>query len=208
MTRISFLDKALALQSFKDANAEMYQALAAIRDGDYKGASDFTISLSDQLFRKGTLSERQIEAWNRGNEKRKAAIAEAQNPVMIDLSKIEEMFDAVRERGYKKPTYRAEGFVLSIAPVTGANAGCLYLKAEDGGYVGKLRDGALSVSYEYRGQKATIAEKLAEIVADPLAAALRYGRRTGRCACCGRELTKHGSIDAGIGPICAEKWGF
>ena len=33
--------------------------------------------------------------------------------------------------------------------------------------------------------------------------AAAYGRKTGRCMICGRELTKQESIDAGIGPICA-----
>lgn len=33
-----------------------------------------------------------------------------------------------------------------------------------------------------------------------------YGRKTGNCYMCNRELTKQSSIDAGIGPICAEKF--
>lgn len=33
--------------------------------------------------------------------------------------------------------------------------------------------------------------------------AAAYGRRTGRCMCCGRTLTNPESIAAGIGPICA-----
>jgi hypothetical protein len=56
--------------------------------------------------------------------------------------------------------------------------------------------------------KQTPAQALTYISRDPMAAALKYGRRTGRCSCCGRELTKHSSIDAGIGPICAAKWGL
>lgn len=43
---------------------------------------------------------------------------------------------------------------------------------------------------------------------DPRAAAIAYGQRTGTCSCCGRELTRHSSIDAGIGPVCATKWGL
>lgn len=31
---------------------------------------------------------------------------------------------------------------------------------------------------------------------------------TGVCCICGRELTNHASIDAGIGPICADKYGW
>ena len=33
-------------------------------------------------------------------------------------------------------------------------------------------------------------------------------RLTGACSCCGRELTNQVSIDRGIGPICAVKFGW
>lgn len=39
--------------------------------------------------------------------------------------------------------------------------------------------------------------------ADLMVAATDYGKRTGRCGICGRELTDPASIAAGIGPICA-----
>jgi len=35
--------------------------------------------------------------------------------------------------------------------------------------------------------------------------AARYGRLYGRCMVCGRTLTDEGSIERGIGPICASK---
>ena len=49
---------------------------------------------------------------------------------------------------------------------------------------------------------------LTKIAADPAGEARLYGMRTGTCACCGRELTDPNSIEAGIGPICAENWGL
>jgi len=36
--------------------------------------------------------------------------------------------------------------------------------------------------------------------------AKRFGRESGRCMVCGRELTNPESIEAGIGPVCAGKW--
>lgn len=48
----------------------------------------------------------------------------------------------------------------------------------------------------------------AALAAAPKEAAVRWGRKTGRCSCCGRELTDATSVAMGIGPICAEKWGF
>jgi len=73
------------------------------------------------------------------------------------------------------------------------------------GYEGKILDGSFQPG---RRADAATGDKLKVIAENPLEAAIRHGQRTGRCACCGRELTKHSSIDRGIGPICAEKWGF
>lgn len=44
---------------------------------------------------------------------------------------------------------------------------------------------------------------LTKLDADPMAAALDYGRKTGSCCVCGRELTNGVSIAEGIGPICS-----
>ncbi len=49
---------------------------------------------------------------------------------------------------------------------------------------------------------------LLEAASDPLTAAIRYGRETGSCSCCGKELTNAESIRLGIGPICREKFGL
>lgn len=39
-------------------------------------------------------------------------------------------------------------------------------------------------------------------------AATAYGKATGQCSCCGRELTNEESIARAIGPICLSKWGW
>jgi hypothetical protein len=44
--------------------------------------------------------------------------------------------------------------------------------------------------------------------ADPATAAKAYGIKTGTCSCCGRTLTDPKSISAGIGPICADRFGL
>ncbi len=43
---------------------------------------------------------------------------------------------------------------------------------------------------------------LREFDADPLAAAMKYGKLSGRCCSCGRDLTDPESIERGIGPRC------
>lgn len=58
-----------------------------------------------------------------------------------------------------------------------------------------------------RGANArTIADKIMK--AGPRAAAIRYGKELGACSICNRELTNNDSIEAGIGPVCAQKAGW
>ena len=45
-----------------------------------------------------------------------------------------------------------------------------------------------------------------EFEANPLETAKKYGKLSGRCCSCGRDLTDPASIEAGIGPICAQKF--
>ena len=170
--------------------------------------SNFIWSLAQQLFEGRKLSDPQIDAWRRGQAK-KAAAAKANDAakVTVDLSALRAMFDTAAASGYKKPTYRAEGLVLKLAPMSGSNPGAIYVTAEDEDlYLGKILGMVFSPNRD--GVQKGAAATLQAIAADPLEAALRYGRRTGRCACCGRELTKHASIEIGIGPICREKWGL
>lgn len=49
---------------------------------------------------------------------------------------------------------------------------------------------------------------LNEIGVDPAEAAARYGHEIGRCGVCHRKLTNDISRERGIGPICAERWGW
>ena len=76
--------------------------------------------------------------------------------------------------------------------------------------VGKIENGTLTV-FPARCKQAnnTRPERVVELVeaieANPLEAAKAAGRASGRCSCCGRDLTDEGSIEMGIGPICLSK---
>ena len=192
---------------FSQNQPEMFAQLEAARNGGTN--SEFIASLAEQLWKKGHLSPAQIAAWHRGNDKLKAKIAERKAEtekfsVEVDLAPIRHMFETAAASGYKKPKSRAEGLVLSLAPSTGRNPGAIYVKDENDAYLGKIIETSFMPSREGKDSGSI----LMEIAKDPLQAALRYGQRTGKCACCGRELTKHTSIDLGIGPICKQKWGL
>lgn len=155
---------------------------------------------------KRAFSQPQVNAAQSMMEKTEAtraakAAQKKAEAVEIDLQPIRDMFEAAVAKGLKRPTYRAEGLVINRAPDSGANPGALYVKTVEADYLGKL------VGIEYRGNQIAV-PPLKVIAENPLEAAVRYGRATGRCACCGRELSDPKSIALGIGPICADKWGF
>jgi hypothetical protein len=196
------------IEAFRESNPDMFTELRnAYEVGHSNG---FISSLADQLFTRGSLTDNQIAAWERGKDKlrtmqQERAAAEAAAPV-VDLSPIAAMFERAAESGYKRPSYRAEGLVLSRASAHSRNPGALYVKdIETQDYLGKVVGGKFM---GVRTAPANTLTQLQGIAADPTGAAVRFGQRTGVCACCGRKLTKHTSIERGIGPICADRWGL
>jgi len=116
-----------------------------------------------------------------------------------DLTLIRQMFDAAREESRSgKLHFRAGQIQLSLAPSYGRNPGAIYVKRGDD-YLGKI------VGINYTGKPCP---ELAVIALDPYKAATQHGNLTGHCACCGLELSDPVSVERGIGPICAAKWGF
>ena len=147
--------------------------------------------------------------------RRAAERAEAETKVG-SLAPIKAMFDAAFAAGHRRPVYRAEGLVLSRAGDFSRNPGAIYVKSDDdGAYLGKVVDGVYKPVLpgrpfvaKVRESADQVAEALAVIAADPKAAAIRFGQKSGNCACCGRALTAKDSVELGIGPICASKWGL
>ena len=173
--------------------------------------NEFANSLLEQNANGKRWSENQIAAVERMMAKiaaREEARAEAARKaqVEVNLSPIKAMFESARSGGFKAPKYRAEGLILNFAPEYGKNPGAIYVKDEGGNYLGKVVNGSFAPMRTPEAEAAK--EALLRIAENPKDAAIRYGRKTGRCSCCGRELTNSESIALGIGPICASKWGL
>lgn len=66
----------------------------------------------------------------------------------------------------------------------------------------------LQVGGDYQRTSQAVGKSIIEKIekAGPKEAAVRYGRELGKCAMCGSDLTNPDSIEAGIGPICADKF--
>lgn len=171
----------------------------------------FAASLMTQLRTRGMLSEKQVAAIQgsvaRSAERKAAAVvAEQVAPVVNEVTKIKEAFARATAKGVARPKMRLGEFVFSKASMTGRNPDAIYVKTPgaDGTYLGKVFGTKLILEPAGKPREAEIIAA----IADPAAAAIAYGRRTGNCSICGRELTVGESIDRGIGPSCADKYGF
>ena len=183
---------------FNEANPGLIEALKELASWN-----SFAASLVEQFSDRGSLSDKQTGAAVAMLMKVKANKANKPEAPSVDLSNIVAIFDKAHE-AIKTPKFRFEDLVISRAPDAGANAGALYVKV-GGEYMGKVKEGKF---FGIRFTPEDTLSKLKQIAESPLSAAVAYGRRTGACACCGRELTVHASIERGIGPICAERFGL
>jgi hypothetical protein len=183
---------------FEKANPGLIDALREIASWN-----SFAASLVEWFDKRGSLSEKQIGSAIAMLMKLKANKAQKVEAPSVDLSNVVAMFSKAHE-AIKTPKFRFEDLVISRAPDHGKNAGALYVKV-NGDYAGKVKGG------KFFGLKTApdgIVSKLQQISKDPLSSAVAYGKKTGNCACCGRDLTRHDSIERGVGPICAENWGL
>lgn len=175
---------------------------------------EFAQSMLDALNKYGHLTEKQMATVQRltvQSAERQAQYqverqAKAETAPQVSVEAIEVAFKTAKGAGIKFPKLRLDGFVFSPASEKSANAGAVYIKnKEDGVYLGKVMGGKLFTS---RDCTAEAKERIVAVATDPKQAAIAYGQRFGACAVCGRELTDGDSIDRGIGPICAEKYGW
>lgn len=177
--------------------------------GERASRWDFARSLIGDLIRTGGLTDGQLaaarKAMQRDVERVAAREATATSVAGVGLTRLLEAFATAAAAGVKRPKVRVGDLVFSVANAHSRNVGCVYVKA-DGVYQGKITaEGRFYVSQEAR---AGIQPEVEAIARDPKAAAIAHGQRTGTCSVCGAELTNGESIARGIGPICAERFGW
>jgi hypothetical protein len=201
--------KARKIAAFTEANKEL---IAFLRDNT--SWNSFARSLLESLDNKGEIHPNGVAAAEKMMAKTMAtraakdalrATEEASAPT-FDLRKIHTLFETALANGKnRRALLGGDAMKITPAPAKGKNAGHLYVKV-DGTYAGKV-DPAGKFHKAWKTDISVEAD-LKKIAADPAKEARLYGLRTKRCACCGIELTDPKSIERGIGPICAEKWGL
>jgi hypothetical protein len=173
---------------------------------------EFARSMLEAVNKWGALTERQLETVQRlvaQSAERKAKWAEEraardQAAPAVSVEAIEVAFGKAKQAGIRRPKLRLDSFTFSPASADGKNAGALYVK-EGETYLGKIAGGKLFASRDCSSENQ---ERILAVAADPEQAAVAYGKRFGQCSVCARELTNEDSINRGIGPICAERFGW
>ena len=118
-------------------------------------------------------------------------------------------FQAAKNKGAKRLTLRFEG--VNIKPNRDLTA--LWVTSqtefEQGDYGSKPKYlGKVTLAGCDSRLSDTVKDTIMAAASDPLSAAIKYGKVSGECSCCGRELTDPNSIERGIGPICVTKFGW
>lgn len=185
--------------AWSNANPAEYQWLV-----DNADSFEFAASLMQSLRKWGSLTVNQHAAVQRILVKRKIQADRHASAPAVSLAPVEAAFDKAKAAGIKYPKLRLDVFTFSPAGATSKNAGAVYVKEGDT-YLGKVLNGKLFAVSACTPQQE---EAIVAVAADPMNAAIAYGKRFGKCAVCARTLTDADSIAQGIGPVCATRFGW
>jgi len=211
-------------EKFEAFRAENPEVLAWIQAESTKVKPfEFAVKMSAALADYGDLTDGQLEACKRGDERAKQwavtraeeqARRAAEAPIVdgAGVERLKESFDHAAkyaaEKGLKlkKPKIVIGGIMIHAAEAHSANPGALYVKthARPRVWLGTIKGGKF---FPTRDCSAEVQAKILAFVADPSAEAKAYGQTTGTCCVCNATLIskwKH----LGIGPICAQKFGW
>lgn len=169
----------------------------------------FGIAMANRLRDYGELTEPMEQAIQRmlDQDLTRAQTREANAPNVqgAGFDKMVTAFTKAASTGLKRPTLKCGDLVFSLASQTSKNPGYIYVKI-GGNYQGKISPvGKYMASF---GTLPEVTAKVEEVAKDPYSAAIQHGRLTGCCAICSRQLTDPESVSRGVGPICAERFGW
>lgn len=188
----------------------------------------FAVSMVEAIVKFGSLTDNQLAACERLVAKAAARTAEraaqqaarAADAPAVDVARIEQAFATAiakaRRPGQQgvmvKPlrlTSSAATGALSVKVRPGSEGsqweGMLFVKTLDDRKLGHVKGGRFHARRECTPAEAAA---VVEVCGDPQAAVLAYAKAFSSCGICGRGLLNDVSIARGIGPICAEKFGF
>ncbi len=153
----------------------------------------FATSLYQQAVNRGSLSPRQMEVVRENIARAGQGGGQARGG--LDVSKL---FTVLQKHSK---------FYAGRLVITRKNGDTLCWVLWDDLCVGKLEDGKAVLFAKRAGDSLPeIRSLLEEFEENPLQAAMKYGKLSGVCCSCGREITADESLERGIGPICAQRF--
>jgi hypothetical protein len=169
----------------------------------------FARSLLD-AYAAGRCSEKQAH-WI-ATLARRASGSEPQ-PTAIDVSGIAALLSRARAKhpAILLRTNAARPVRISVAGIKSKTPGAIMVTGtgpyETRPYYGKIMGGVfLPAGKNEPATIASVTALLVDFARDPAATASAYGRSTGVCSFCARQLTDARSVDVGYGPICADTY--
>lgn len=189
---------------------------------------DFPAKLQEALMQWGTLTDGQLAAVQkcmardaqRTQERAKAAQERAQAAPTVDVSKLEAAFQVAREKAERagqmgvwiKPISlhsgdKATGVTVKFSPgsIGSKWEGMIFAKNGEGKKLGFVKDGKFQRNFVCEDAEAAA---VLDCASDPAKAAVAFGKAWSVCGICHKTLTNDGSIERGIGPICAARFGW
>lgn len=197
---------------------------AALANSQRNGTFTFPSDLIAKLHQYGTLTDGQLAAvrklMHRDAQRAAARVVEraereASAPA-VDASKISQAFAVAREHAarpgqlgvYTKPIRMQSGDVTVVwtpGSIGSQWEGMLFAKTPEGKKLGAVKDGKFNARFTCTPVEAAAVLDCAQ---NPELAAVAYGKAWSRCGICDRTLHNDESIARGIGPICAERFGW
>ena len=172
---------------------------------NHADTNTFAGSLHTSLLKWGGLTTKQLLAVQGAIARAAIAKTKAENAPTLSVEPIEVAFGKATAAGIARPRLRLGEFVFSPAPANGKNPGAIYVKHSDGSYLGKVAGSRL---FTVSAVSPAVEAEIVGVAADPMKAAIAYCKKYGKCSVCARTLTDEDSINRGIGPVCAERFGW
>jgi len=192
----------------------------AKRNVERNGSFTFPQDLLGKLWQFGSLTDAQLAAVQRlmAKDAARAAARTAAAPA-VDATKIEQAFAVARERAarpgqqgtFVKPLKLTspdpDKITLAFRPgsIGSTWEGMLFVKSHDDRKLGHIKGGKFFRKFECTDAEAAA---IVTVAADPETAVVAFAKAFSRCGVCGQTLLNDVSIARGIGPICAEKFGW
>ena len=133
-------------------------------------------------------------------------------PTAIDVSGIEALLgrSSAKHPAILLRTTAARPVRISVAGAKSKTPGAIMVTGngpfETRPYYGKILNGVFIQGKNEPATIASVTALLLDFSRDPAATAAEYGRSTGVCSFCARQLTDDRSVSVGYGPICAETY--